>query len=156
MRVISAVFLLLLHSSAWAEDAGKLLGNWKLVSFYTEDVNTKQRNDVFGANPSGAIGFTPGRFYAFVVAGNRKAPQTPEEQAAAYRTILAYTGKWRLEEGKFITTVDIAWDPAWVGTDQVRYWKVDGNKLSIVSAPFPNPNVAGAMVIGTLVWERQQ
>src|SRR5262245_22009862 len=106
MRVISAVLLLLLHSPAWAEDADKLMGNWKLVSFYTEDVNSKQRNDIFGPSPTGSIGFTPGRFYALIVAANRKAPQTPEEQATAYRTMLAYTGKWRLEEGKFITTVD--------------------------------------------------
>ncbi len=156
MRVIWAVLLLLLHSPAWAQDAQKLMGNWRLVSFQSEDVNTKQRNDVFGPHPTGSIGFTPGRFYALIIAENRKAPQTPEEQATAFRTVLAYTGKWRLEEGKFITTVDAAWDPAWVGTDQVRFWKVEGNKLFITSAPFPNPNVAGAMVIGTLVWEREQ
>jgi hypothetical protein len=49
-----------------------------------------------------------------------KAPQTPEEHTAAYRTSTAYTGKWRVDCEKFITKVDVAWNPAWVGTEQAR------------------------------------
>ena len=42
------------------------LGNGKLVSFYTEDPQTKQRTNTYGEHPTGAIGFTPaGRFFAF-------------------------------------------------------------------------------------------
>jgi hypothetical protein len=71
---------------------------------------------------TGFIGFTPGRFFAFVTAESRNAPQTSEEQAAAsYRTVIAYTGNWRLDGEKFITKVDVAWNPGWVGTDQVRF-----------------------------------
>ena len=97
MRGVSFVILLFVSSSALADDREKLLGNWKLVSFFTEDVQTKQRSNVFGEHPNGFIGFTPERFFAFAMAEGRKAPQTPEEQAAAYRTVVAYTGKWRLE-----------------------------------------------------------
>ena len=157
MRAVSFIILLLLGSSAWADDAEKLLGNWKLVSFFTEDMQTKQRINVYGEQPTGAIGFTPaGRFFGFVAAEGRKAPQTPEEQAAAYRTIIAYTGKWRVEGDKFITKVDVAWNPAWVGTEQARFWRVEGDKLFLTSAPIPNPNVAGGMMIATVVWEREQ
>jgi hypothetical protein len=156
MRVLSLI-VLLLTSSAWADDAEKLLGNWKLVSFFTEDVQTKQRVNTYGENPMGAIGFTlAGRYFAFLTADGRKAPQTQEEQAAAYRTMIAYTGKWRVEGDKFITKVDVAWNPAWVGTEQARFWRVEGNKLFLTSAPIPNPNAAGSMVIATVVWEREQ
>jgi hypothetical protein len=97
MRAVSFVILLFLSSSALADDREKLLGNWKLVSFFTEDVQTKQRSNVFGEHPNGFIGFTPERFFAFAMAEGRKAPQTPEEQAAAYRTVVAYTrnGGWK-------------------------------------------------------------
>ena len=157
MRVVSSVVLLLIGSSAWANDAERLLGNWKLVSFYTEDVQTKQRNNVYGERPDGYIGFTPaGRFFAFATADGRKPPLMPEEQAAAFRSMIAYTGKWRLEGEKFITKVDVAWNPAWVGTEQVRFWRLEENKLLITTAPLPNPNAAGSMMIGTLVWEREQ
>jgi Lipocalin-like domain len=155
MRVILLIIVLVLNSSARADE--KLLGNWKLVSFFTEDVQTKERNDVYGERPEGFIGFTPaGRFFAVITAAGRKAPQASEEQAAAYRSLIAYTGKWRIEGDKFITKVDVAWNPGWVNTEQVRFWKVDGNKLFVITAPIPNPNVAGRMVIGTLVWERDQ
>ena len=79
MRAVSFVILLLLSSSALADDREKLLGNWKLVSFFTEDVQTKQRSNVFGEHPNGFIGFTPERFFSVTMAEGRKAPQTQEE-----------------------------------------------------------------------------
>ena len=138
MRCISLVILLLLSSSALADDAEKLLGNWRLVHFFTEDMQTKQRTNSYGEHPNGFIGFTPDRFYAFVTAESRNAPQTPEEQAASYRTIIAYTGKWRLEGEKFITKVDVAWNPGWVGTDQIRFWRMEGDKLFHYDSSHPN------------------
>jgi hypothetical protein len=138
-------------------DAERLAGNWKLVSCFTEDVQTKQQNNVYGEHPNGYMGFTPaGRFFGLITADKQTAPQTTEEQAAAYRSMLAYTGKWRLEAEKFIVKVDAAWNEGWVGTEQVRFWRLDGNKLLITSAPIPNPNAAGSMMIGTLVWEKEQ
>ena len=101
---------LLVSSAAWANEAENLHGNWTLVSFFTEDVQTKQRVNAYGEKPTGAIGFTPAGRFGFVTAEGRKAPQTPEEQAAAYRTMIAYTGKWRVEGDKFITKVDVAWN----------------------------------------------
>jgi Lipocalin-like domain len=153
MRCMSLVIVLLLSSSALADDAEKLLGNWRLISFFTEDVQTKQHNNTYGEHPNGFIGFTLGR-----TAESRNAPQTPEEQAASYRTVIAYTGKWRLEGEKFITKVDAAWNPGWVGTEQVRFWRLEGGKLSIMTAPFPIPNSNGSekMVVGNLLWERDQ
>jgi Lipocalin-like domain len=154
MRTFGIVLFILWTSCAHANEA--LLGNWKLVSFFTEDTQTKQRNNVYGEKPTGSIGFTPaGRFFGFVTAEGRKPALTGEEQAAAFRSMLAYTGKWRVEGDKFITAVDIAWNPAWVGTEQVRYWRLDGNKLFITTAPIPNPSAAGSTMIGTLIWEKE-
>jgi hypothetical protein len=158
MRVALFVLCLLVSSAALADDTEKLLGTWKLVSFFTEDVQTKQHNNIYGEHPEGRIGFTPGRFFAVTTAEGRKAPQTPEEQAAAYRTLTAYTGKWRVDGEKFITKVDVAWNPAWVGTEQIRFWRLEENRLVITSAPilFPNPNRPDRLVVAHLVWEKEQ
>jgi len=159
---ILASLLLLLsvsgRSAALADDKEKLLGTWKLISFFAEDVQTKQRTNIYGERPEGRIGFTPGRFFAVTTAEGRKAPQTLEEQAAAYRTVTAYTGTWRVDGEKFITKVDVAWNPAWVGTEQVRFWRVEGNRLIITSAPssLPSPNGPDRTVIAHLVWEKEQ
>ena len=40
-----------------------------------------------------------------------------------------------LEADKIIVTVDIAWHPSWLGTEQTRFYKLDGDKLSIISSP---------------------
>ena len=133
-----------------------LLGNWKLVSFYTEDTQTQQRTNSYGEQPTGAIGFTPaGRFFAFATADGRKPAVTAEAQAAAYRTMIAYTGQWRVDGNRFITKVDVAANPALVGTEQVRFWAVKEGKLHITTAPLPNPANAAGTLIGTLVWERE-
>jgi hypothetical protein len=139
-----------------ADDVQKLAGDWKLVSFFTEDVRTKQRTNVYGEHPSGYIGISPaGRFFGLITPDMQKAPQTTEDEAAAYRGMLAYTGKFRLDGEKFIVDVDVAWNKDWVGTEQVRFWRLDGNSLFITSAPIPRPNIPGSMIIGTLVWEKQ-
>jgi hypothetical protein len=138
------------------DDAKKLVGDWKLVSFFTENVQTKQRTNVYGKHPSGYIGISlAGRFFGLVAPDVQKAPETTEEQAAAYRAMLAYTGKLRLDGERFIVDVDVAWNKDWVGTEQVRFWRIEENNLFITSAPIPHPNISDSMIVGTLVWEKQ-
>ena len=87
---------------ATADDA--LTGNWKLVSFYTVDAQTKQRTKTYGEHPTGAIGFTPaGRFFAFVTADNRPPSRTDQDRLAAFKSMIAYTGKYRVEGGTCCT-----------------------------------------------------
>jgi hypothetical protein len=96
-----------------------------------------------------------GRFFAVITADGAKPPTVQEEQAAAFRSMSAYTGKFQLEGDKFITKVDVAWNQAWVDTEQTRFWHLEGDRLHIVSAPVQNPNVAGSSLVGYLVWERE-
>lgn len=155
MRTLASLACsLALCAAAHANDA--LLGNWTLVSFYTEDTQTGQRTNTYGERPTGAIGFTPaGRFFAFATADGRKPAQTQEDQAAAYRSVIAYSGRWRSEGDRFITKVDVAANPALVGTEQVRFWRVVDGRLHITTAPLPNPNNPASTLIGTLVWQRE-
>jgi hypothetical protein len=59
MRAVSFALLLFLSSSALADDGEKLLGNWKLVSLFTEDVQTKQRSNVLGEHPRASLDLLP-------------------------------------------------------------------------------------------------
>jgi hypothetical protein len=49
--------------------------------------------------------------------------------------------------------VDISWNQAWTGTDQIRFYKLDGSILTITSAPNRNP-VDGREGRSILVWEK--
>lgn len=133
----------------------ELLGIWKLVSFENEFQDGSERRPVYGQNPKGYVIFTPeGRMMTVIEAEGRKAPQTEEERAVLLGNMIAYTGTYRVEGDKWIAKVDVAWNPAWNGTDQVRFFALDGDRLSVISAWAPDPNLGGKLKRLVLTWER--
>jgi hypothetical protein len=84
----------------------------------------------------------------------RTPPKTDEERAAAFLSMLAYTGIYRVEGDKWITKVDASWHPALKDADQVRSFKLEGDRLSVVSMWQPHPFVSEKTARGILSWER--
>jgi hypothetical protein len=139
------------------DDRSRIVGSWKIVSFDIEFKDSGERRAIYGKSPKGYIIFTAeGRTMSYLEAETRKAPNTDEERAAAFRTMLAYTGKYRIEGDRFTTSVDGAWNVAWVGTDQARTFKLDGNRLEIVTQWNPAPLYNNRMTRGVLVCEREK
>src|SRR5215212_1663048 len=102
--LVRAVMLLLLSSPALADVKQQIVGTWKLVSVMYEDQQTKELTPVLGQNPKGSQIATPeGRWLALVTAEGRKVPQTDEERAQALRSMIAYSGRYRVEGDKVIT-----------------------------------------------------
>ena len=135
----------------------ELVGAWKLNSFFIESVQTKERKNVFGERPTGYLIITPERLITVITAEGRKPPQTDEDRASGFRTLLAYTGPYRIEGNQLITKVDVAWNEAWRGTDQKRLFRLEGGKLILQSAPAPSATSPEmGMVQATLEWERSQ
>jgi hypothetical protein len=136
---------------------GSPVGTWKLVSCIFEDVQTRERTLPYGEHPKGYAILTPeGRLMALITAEGRKAPTTTEDGEVAFRSAVAYSGRYRVDGNQFVTTVDIAWNEAWVGTNQLRFFKRKGDRLHIESPPTPNLNRGGQMVRGLLTWEREK
>lgn len=140
-----------------ASDAAKLVGVWTLRAFQSEDVETGARSDVFGANPRGVLMLHPdGRMVALLTPRDQKTPVTEADRAANYNDLVAYSGRYRLEPpDRFITMVDVAWTPAWLGTDQARTYRLDGDRLDVVSDPLRTPRTGDAWVRGILSWVRE-
>jgi hypothetical protein len=139
-------------------DAEKIIGVWKIVSQVYEDVDTKERIPIFGEHPNGCqIATRGGRWLALGTAEGRPVPQTDDERASALRTMIAYTGRYRVEDGKVITKVEAAWNEAWVGGEQVRYIRFEGDDLlHLQSAPQPHPNLLGRKVRISVTWRREE
>ena len=95
------ILLLLLVQPAWPDDDSdrrNIVGVWKLVSVFYEDAKTKERTPVLGEHPKGRqIATADGHWLALVTADGRKVPQNDEERARALRTMIAYTGRYRVE-----------------------------------------------------------
>lgn len=135
----------------------ELIGTWALVSCFMEDTETKEQKAVWGERPNGNLTLTAAGHWTVVqTSEGRKAPKTDEDRVAAFRSMLAYCGRYRGEGRRIIVKVDIAWDESWVGTEQVRYFNVENNKLHIEAAPQRYANLGDRTMRAVLVWQRAE
>ena len=133
----------------------QLAGTWKLVSCVKEDVETKEQKSVWGQHPNGTLVLTPaGRWIVIQTAEGRSPPLTDPERTNAFRSMFAYSGRYRADRNKVVIKVDIAWDESWTGTEQVRFYRIEANRLFIEVTPQPYANFGGKVMRGILVWER--
>ena len=136
-------------------DDESLIGTWKLLSCFMEDVATGERNCVWGERPLGCLVLTPGRQWLVLqTAQGRIAPVTEEDRSAAFRSMLAYSGRYRIEGRKIIIDVEMAWDESWVGTEQTRLFSIDGRRLHIEAPPQRYPNLGNKVMRAVLIWQR--
>ena len=134
LALFALVVLPSLYSSLALAD-GALLGVWKLNAFTVESVETKERRYPFGQNPKGYVVITADRLITVLTGEGRKPPRTDEDRISAFKTMIAYSGQYRIEENRLTAKVDTAWNESWTGTDQVRIFRLEGDKLFIETLP---------------------
>jgi hypothetical protein len=139
-------------------DDRALIGTWKLKSVVREDAGTGERSDQLGADPDGYLSYlSDGRMYTILVAGERIKPDaaapSDAERAALHKSMIAYAGTYTVEGNKVVHHVDISWNGMWTGTDQVRFFKLEGDTLTIKMAPNKNP-IDGREGVAIVVWQK--
>jgi Lipocalin-like domain len=138
-----------------ADGSNPLVGTWKLVSFGFALDATNERGNVYDEHPAGCLTFAPnGRMTAILTAGDRAAAAA--DAAALFGDMMAYSGHYRLPAaGTFVVTVDVAWHPSWLNTEQTRFYEIEGDTLSITSPPLPHPRFPGGLVRGIVTCQRE-
>jgi DnaJ-class molecular chaperone len=136
----------------------RLIGTWKLVAVVAEDLATGEKRDAWGPEPEGYINYGPdGRMIVINTRSDRTRPKgaapTREEAADLFQSVLAYAGRYTVEGNQVTHHVDISWNEAWTGTDQVRMARFDGNRVHLSTQPNPDP-VNGRMSVRTMTWEK--
>jgi Lipocalin-like domain len=140
-----------------AELRRQIVGTWALMSVVYEDVVSKERTPVYGEHPRGIQIATPeGRWLALMTAEGRAIPKTDADRAQALKSMIAYTGRYRVENGQVITKVEAAWNEAWVGGEQIRNISFAGDRLYIESPPMPHPNINDKTVRVIVLWRREK
>jgi hypothetical protein len=137
-------------------DLAPLVGSWRLLTAETTFADTGERIDLFGQSPDGRMVLaSTGRIVFLLAKSNQQPPTNDADRATLFNDMAAYTGWVRSDgPGRFITTVDLAWNAAWTG-EQMRFYTIYGDRLTIrtpeqAQAPFP-----GRLGVGVLVWERE-
>ncbi len=134
------------------DQAAGLTGVWILRSAYGERVDTKERILMFGENPRGVLILHEGGRMAALITPTLKRDDPPP----APRQLVAYSGRYRIEPpNRFVTDVDIAWFPSWVGSAQGRNFSIENGELHIVTDPRPVEFFDGAIGVGVLRWARE-
>jgi Lipocalin-like domain len=133
----------------------RLIGTWRLVSYETDDHGGKRDRpygDAVGrlaydehGNMSGQV-MRPGR--ARVELGEGAAQQV----RAAYLDYIAYFGTYEIapDGTSVVHHVEGSLNPAWVGGQQVRKLRFDGDRLVLSADVRKNDDI----VTHTLTWER--
>lgn len=136
---VTGLVLLLSPTIAFAGE-NPLLGTWKLKSFVREVAATGEKINQMGEHPDGYLSYSAdGRMYAIGASDSRVKPReanpTDGERVKLHQTMFAYAGTYTVEGEKVVHHVDISWNQAWTGTDVVRFYKLDGSFLTIVTGP---------------------
>ncbi len=140
-RLFVLVIFVILTQPLFAQDRPQVQGVWKLVSYDVEVQATGDKFPPMGKNPTGYVIFTPeGRVWFVLTGDGRKPPKTVQDRADLLDSLVAYTGTYRIEGDNWITKVEVAWNPAWVGTEQKRSFKVEGDRLSVLTPWRVMPN----------------
>jgi len=74
-----------------------------------------------------------------------------EEQAEAFKTFVAYAGRYTLNGDKVIHHVEISSIQNWVDTDLIRSIKFEGDRIVLVTPP---TSVDGKIQTFELIWQR--
>jgi hypothetical protein len=143
-----------------AEDRtrARLVGTWRLVAVETEDLETGKRSESWGPNPLGFINYAPdGRMMVMNVRSDRSKPAgavpTAAEAADLFKGMLAYAGTYSIDGNEVTHHIEISWNEAWSGTNQVRIARFDGNRVQLSTKP--SPDLAnGRMSVRTMTWEK--
>jgi hypothetical protein len=140
------------------EGLDKLVGTWKLVSASATASGARDEAP-FGPNPVGFLTYTDeGRVIAMISYGGRKPltlgskPQKSlEEHAEAFRTFLAYAGRYRLSGDKVTHSVEISLVQNQVNTELVRTVRFQDDRMVLATPPTMSD---GRIQTFELVWQR--
>lgn len=139
----------------------QLIGTWRLVSWDRIDDSGK-RTPALGPNTDGLITYTAdGYMFGVLTAPNRKPfagtdpfGGTAEECQNAMSTALAYCGRYRVDGDFVVHTVEMSMFPNWVGTDQRRIFRFEGDRIVLRTV---QPIVRnGVATVVELVWRRAE
>src|SRR5277367_6296641 len=137
----------------------RLVGTWKLVSA-SSTASTGERSETpYGPDPRGVLTYTAdGRMSSVISYGGRKPLSfgraglvLQEEQAEAFKSFLAYAGRYTLSADEVTHHVEVSSIQNYVNKDIVRSVKFQGDQIVLITPPTP---VNGKIQTVELTWQR--
>jgi hypothetical protein len=141
MKHVALVLMLFLPAAAAAQS---IEGRWKLVAAEDLRVDGTVARYPWGQNPIGSIVVDRGWCYVQIMSSDVPAftaatPVGEQMSAMLLSSYIAYSGACTVDpkEGSVTMKVDAAWRQNYVGTEQKRFFRFDGNDRMFFG-PAPN------------------
>jgi hypothetical protein len=139
--------------SSDAIDGSALYGGWRVIS----TVVTVEGEGEQVIPSTGYLLFTPEhRIAAIVARPGRKPARNEAEELALARSLMAYTGRFDLRQDHYVAHLDMSSTQLALDEPQIRYFTIDGDRLTISMPMKPStvrPGVRDSTVL-TAVRER--
>jgi len=140
-------------------EAAPIVGTWRLESFALEAPDGNVTHP-YGEDVTGYLVYTPEGVMSSAFmrtdrgrtgAADPASDLSRAETAPSWDTFMAYGGPYRVEGDRILHDVEVSSLAVWIGTVQERWYKVDGDRLDILTAPLA---VGDTAPVGRLVWRR--
>jgi hypothetical protein len=141
-------------------DAGDLIGTWRLRSWKTVRTDGSEVHPL-GEDATGYIFYNHDGYVSVAIMAAGRVPYrdtdplggAPEERSQAISTYVSYAGPFEVsaDGDAVIHHIEVSSFPNWVGDDQLRFVKLDGDLLTLSTKPMTFQGVEGT---AELVWER--
>jgi len=137
----------------------RLVGTWKLVSASSSTSTGERSETPYGPGPAGYLTYTgDGRISTVIGYGGRKplsfsreGVAQMEEQAEAFKTFLAYAGRYTLNGDEVTHHVEVSSIQNYVNKDLVRSIKFQNDRIVLITPPTA---VNGKIQTIELTWQR--
>ncbi len=138
------------------DTTSQIEGVWKLVSWRIA-FDGGDEIEPYGPNAKGRLVLTAGRWIIVLTGADRRPAKTNDEKAALLDSMLAYSGRYTVEGDKITTRVDMSSNEIFSGPnqDQVRFFKLEGDRLTIRTPQIVSAIRVGQKAIDTVVFERE-
>jgi hypothetical protein len=142
-----------------ANHAGdQLVGTWKLIGASSTTSAGERIETPYGVGPTGFLTYTAdGRVSSVISYGGRRPLSMGggkmEEQVEAFKTSLAYAGRYALNGDKVTHHIEVSSIQNYVDRDLIRTIKFEDDRITLITPPTP---VNGKVQTVELVWQRWQ
>jgi hypothetical protein len=89
---------------------------------------------------------------AILTTAERSAPVSDADFRAIVMGMSAYAGRFAIEDDHVVIDPDVSWVPF---QRQIRYFELDGDRLTLRTPLQEIPIHPGRLVHNTIVWERE-
>jgi hypothetical protein len=145
-------------ADVFGHTSDELVGTWKLVSASGTTSPGEPSELPYGPSPVGFLTYTgDGRVTALISYGGRKplpfGGGTQEEQAVAFKTFLAYAGRYSISGENVTHYIEVSSIQNYVNKELVRSLKFQGDRIILTTPP---AMVNGKIQTVELIWQRLQ